>query len=229
MRYKDICSGSFISRPNRFIAYVEINGRREKCHVKNTGRCRELLVPGVTVYLEKSDKTDRKTQYDLIAVEKNGAVVNMDSQLPNAVAFEWVSKGGLGFIPVSVKREVTYGDSRFDLYCMRGDGRECLIEVKGVTLEYEGVARFPDAPTERGIKHVKGLAKCVKDGYDTYILFVIQMTGIRYFMPNYETQPEFGKALIMARDEGVNILAVDCMVTSDSMKINDFIEVRLEE
>lgn len=227
--YENICEGKFCQRNNRFIAIVNIDGKEEVCHVKNTGRCRELLVPGAKVYLEKSTNPKRKTAYDLVAVQKGERLVNMDSQLPNAVAYEWIAQGGFGFSLRELQREVTYGDSRYDLYGVMEDGTPCFIEVKGVTLEEDGIARFPDAPTQRGVKHINGLIRGVKEGLACYILFVIQMKGVKYFTPNDKMHPQFGEALRRAVREGVNVLAVDCEVTVDSMRIQEPVLVRLEE
>ncbi len=314
MKYERIQVGRFIERPNRFIAYVEINGLKETVHVKNTGRCAELLKPGATVYVQKSDNLERKTQWDLIGVEKGERLINMDSQIPNTVVKEWLEEGNLFDIPVSIYPETTYGKSRFDLYVEVGE-RKVFIEVKGVTLEEDGVARFPDAPTERGVKHVeeltkalkdgyesyilfviqmkgirdgvarfpdaptergvkhveeltkalkdgyesyilfviqmKGiryftpniqarfpdaptergvkhveeLTKALKDGYESYILFVIQMKGIRYFTPNIHTHPEFAEALKKAKKAGVKILAYDCEVKEDEIRLSSSVPV----
>lgn len=214
MKYNNCYSGIFISRPNRFIAIVEIDGEEQRVHVKNTGRCKELLQPGNTVYLEKSSNPARKTAYDLIAVEKQvpggTRLVNMDSMAPNLAAKEWLENGGLGNIQ-NLRAETTIGDSRFD-FVGEQDGRRVVVEVKGCTLEEEGIARFPDAPTERGVKHVRGLAELAKAGDRCVILIVIQMKGVHTFRPNWETHPEFGEALLEARAAGVEIVAVDCEV-----------------
>jgi len=214
MKYDNWHTGLFISRPNRFIAIVEIDGKEQCVHVKNTGRCRELLQPGNTVYLEKSNNPARKTAYDLIAVEKQvpggTRLVNMDSMAPNLAAKEWLENGGLGEIQ-NLRAEITLGDSRFDFVGVQG-GRRVVIEVKGCTLEEEGVARFPDAPTQRGVKHVRGLAELAKAGDRCVILIVIQMKGVHTFRPNWETHSEFGEALLEAADAGVEIIAVDCEV-----------------
>ena len=228
MKYERIQVGRFIERPNRFIAYVEINGLKETVHVKNTGRCAELLKPGATVYVQKSDNLERKTQWDLIGVEKGERLINMDSQIPNTVVKEWLEEGNLFDIPVSIYPETTYGKSRFDLYVEVGE-RKVFIEVKGVTLEEDGVARFPDAPTERGVKHVEELTKALKDGYESYILFVIQMKGIRYFTPNIHTHPEFAEALKKAKKAGVKILAYDCEVKEDEIRLSSSVPVVLFE
>lgn len=231
MKYKNIIKGRFIERPNRFIAKVEIDGITETVHVKNTGRCRELLQRGNTVYLEKSDNPNRKTAYDLVAVEKQRddkqpLLINMDSQIPNAVAEEWLRKGNVFSGNAVIRREVKYGNSRFDFYIEDGE-RRAFLEVKGVTLEKDGVAMFPDAPTERGIKHINELIKCISEGYEAYILFVIQMKEVSLFTPNYETHAEFGKALCEAEKAGVRIMAADCIVTEDSIEIDSAVEIKL--
>lgn len=230
MKYKNVIEAKFISRPNRFIAYCEVDGKKEIVHVKNTGRCRELLVPDSTVYLAVSDNPERKTRYDLIAVEKETArgniMINMDSQAPNSAAYEWISSGGYFGEGVTVRREVTYGKSRFDLYIEQGE-RRAFVEVKGVTLENDGVASFPDAPTERGVKHVNELVSAFEDGYEAYILFVIQMKGVHTFKPNDETHKAFGDALRRAAESGVKILAYDCAVSPNEMVVDAPVEVKL--
>lgn len=229
MKYSNIVEGTFLSRPNRFIAHVLIGGQEEIVHVKNTGRCRELLLPNARVYLEKAKNLERKTKYDLIAVMKNNRLVNMDSQMPNAGAYEWIQTGGLGFVPVSLKTEVRFGKSRFDLWYEKEDGKQGFVEVKGVTLEDNRVVRFPDAPTLRGMKHIKELEKCKIAGYEATVLFVVQMSDVDYFQPNYERMPEFGKQLMIAREKGVRILAVDCIVNPMEVVLNKEILVVLEE
>ena len=227
MKYNNIVEGRFIERPNRFIAKVEIGGVTETVHVKNTGRCRELLVKGTTVYLEKSNNPERKTGYDLIAVLKNGkTLINMDSQIPNAVTEEWLRKGNLFSKDAVIRREVTHNKSRFDFYIEEG-GRKIFLEVKGCTLETDGIARFPDAPTERGVKHINELIDCVNEGFEAYILFVIQLKGIKHFEPNDVTHKAFGDALRNAENKGVNILAYDCNVTKDTIEIDKEIKVLL--
>ena len=227
MKYNNIVKGKFIERPNRFIAKVEIDGVTETVHVKNTGRCRELLVKGSTVYLEKSNNPERKTGYDLIAVLKNGNnIINMDSQIPNAVTEEWLRKGILFSKDAIIRREVTHNKSRFDFYIEDGD-RKIFLEVKGCTLETDGIARFPDAPTERGVKHIKELIDCTNLGFEAYILFVIQMKGINHFEPNNCTHKDFGDALRQAQNSGVKILAYDCNVTKDTIEIDKEIKVLL--
>ena len=212
-----VVKGRFLSRPNRFIALVELNGETVTVHVKNTGRCQELLPVGATVYLAAAKDPARKTPYDLVAVEKlcpDGSVlfINMDSQAPNRIAAEWLPVGGLFSEDATFKREVTHGNSRFDFCITGGDGACAYLEVKGCTLEREGVAYFPDAPTERGVKHLHELIKVVKEGYEAYFLFVIQMKGIREIRPNDETHLAFGNALREAASSGVQILALDCLV-----------------
>ena len=227
MQYANVTEAVFLHRPNRFTARVELAGQTETVHVKNTGRCRELLIPGARVWLTKTDNPQRKTQYDLIAVQKGERLVNMDSQIPNAASEEWLRGGGLFSDLTLLRREVRYGDSRFDLYAEHG-GKRAFLEVKGVTLEQDGAARFPDAPTERGVKHVQELIRCLEDGYEAYLLFVIQMENLRRFEPNWETHPAFGEALLRARDAGVHILAYDCTVRPDSIRLNAPVPIRLE-
>lgn len=226
MRYKETEKAVFLKRPNRFIAEVEIQGKRETVHVKNTGRCKELLIPGTEVILEKSGNPNRKTKYDLICVNKQGRLINMDSQIPNKAAEEWIRKGGLFPEEVSIRPEKKYGNSRFDLY-VESPVRRAFVEVKGVTLEEDNVVRFPDAPTVRGIKHVEELIHCMEEGYEAYLLLVIQMKGVKKFMPNWDTQPEFGQALIKAEKAGVKIIARDCLVTEDTIEIQEEVPVDL--
>ena len=226
MHYENMEPAVFLERPNRFVAYVEQAGKREICHVKNTGRCRELLIPGAELYVQRSDNPARKTALDLISVKKGEQWVNIDSQAPNKAVAEWLENGGLGEKEIQIRPEYRYENSRFDFY-LESAGRKAFMEVKGVTLEEEGVARFPDAPTERGIKHLQELIYCVKNGYDAYIFFVIQLKGIYMFEPNDRTHPAFGETLRKAAAEGVQILAYDCVVTPDEMKIDRRIEVRL--
>ena len=226
MRYEKMEPAVFLERPNRFVAYVEQAGRREICHVKNTGRCRELLVPGAELYVQRSDNPARKTALDLIAVKKGSQWVNMDSQAPNKAAAEWLRQGGLGCRKITIRPEYKYGDSRFDFF-LEADGRKAFMEVKGVTLEEDGIARFPDAPTERGVKHIRELIRCLDAGYEAYVFFVIQMKGVRAFEPNDRTHPAFGEALREAAKKGVQILAYDCVVRPDEMSIDQRIEVWL--
>lgn len=228
MRYGTIKKGRFLLRPNRFIAHVDLNGEEVICHVKNTGRCRELLIPGeTTVYIEDhGEDTKRKTRYSLIGVEKEELMINMDSQAPNKVVKEWIESGD--FLPgiTLIKPEKKYGDSRFDFYLEQGE-KKIFMEVKGVTLEEDGVAMFPDAPTERGVKHIEELIKCKEEGYDAYIVFVVQMAGMKVFTPNERTHPEFGEALRKARRHGVEIIVKDCKVTEDELEIVGSLPVQL--
>ena len=225
MKYGKMVKGIFLSRPNRFIAKIEIAGKEETVHVKNTGRCRELLPPGAEVWCEVSNNPNRKTKYDLITVRKVDRLINMDSQAPNAAAMEWLLSGGLGQVE-DLKPETFHGYSRFD-FSFTLDGKPCLMEVKGVTLENDGVCAFPDAPTERGAKHLRGLTQAVKDGYTAFVLFVIQMPDVKYLHPNDKTDPAFGAALREAAENGVNVLAMDCAVTEDEMHIRLPVLVRL--
>lgn len=226
MQYlQPIVPGVFHARPNRFIAHIEIGGKMEVCHVKNTGRCRELLPQGATVYCADCLSPARKTRYDLIAVQKGNRLINMDSQAPNAAVKEWLLHGGLGNIQ-NLKPETTFGGSRFD-FSFTLDGQQCFLEVKGVTLENDGICAFPDAPTQRGAKHLRELAALSKQGYGTYVLFVIQMADVKLLHPNDATDPAFGKALREAAAAGVRVLAYDCTVSPDSMVIHQSVEVRL--
>lgn len=227
MKYNNIRSGTFLERPNRFIAYIEIEGQKEIAHVKNTGRCAELLKQGATVYVQESDNPLRKTRWDLIAVEKEGRMVNMDSQAPNKAVKEWLERGNLFRNITLIKPEYTYGNSRFDLY-VEADGRRIFIEVKGVTLEEKGIVRFPDAPSDRAVKHVEELQAAIEEGYEAYVFFVIQMKDVWYFTPNMDTHPAFGDALVNAARSGVHIIAYDCEVEADSIKIADEVPVVLE-
>ena len=217
--------GYFLSRPNRFIAKVEISGEEQTVHVKNTGRCRELLPPGAEVWCRHDPNPTRKTKYDLITVRKGDRLINMDSQAPNAAAKEWLLSGGLGEIE-NLKAESFCGDSRFD-FSFTKDGKMCYLEVKGVTLENDGVCAFPDAPTERGVKHLRGLEELARQGHGAYVLFVIQMADVKYLHPNDTTDPAFGNALRNASAAGVQVLAMDCAVTEDSMAIRLPVLVKL--
>lgn len=226
MHYDNICHGVFISRPNRFIANVEIDGKIEVCHVKNTGRCRELLTDRARVLVQEFDSPTRKTKFDLISVYKGDYLINMDSQSPNKIFAEWVPECGIFGDITLLRPETKFGNSRFDFY-MEAGGRKAFIEVKGVTLEDKGVVRFPDAPTERGVKHVRELMECVNQGYDAYIVFIVQMKDVLYLEPNWDTHREFGEALQEAAAHGVKVLAVDCEVTEDTVEARDMVEVRL--
>jgi len=226
MVFTKLKRGIFCKRLNRFLAEVELDGKICQCHVKNTGRLGELLIPGAEVWCEIHDDPARKTKYSLLLVRKGDRLVSIDSQAPNRLAFEYVQSGGLGTVPQTVRREVTCGDSRFDLW-FEQSGQPAWMEVKGVTLEEDGIARFPDAPTERGAKHVRGLQRIAQEGGNAYVLFVIQMTGIRWFEPNEASDPEFAAALREAAESGVRILAVSCEVTLEGMKTAAPVEVRL--
>ena len=227
MVYGKILPGVFQARPNRFIAHVEVEGRLEVCHVKNTGRCRELLLPGVKVWLEESANPARKTRYDLIAVEKEREegplLINMDSQAPNRVFGEWAAAGGLGFRPTILRPETTYGNSRLDYYwelSEPGESRRGFWEVKGVTLEERGAARFPDAPTLRGVKHLEELVLARQAGYEAGVCFIVQMAGMDHVEPNDATHPEFGAALRRAARAGVAVLALECAVSPDRLAVS---------
>lgn len=227
MKYENISEGRFISRPNRFIAEVEMQDGRKTVHVKNTGRCRELLVPGAAVYLEKSAAPGRKTDYDLVAVQKDGKIVNMDSLAPNRTVHEWIASGKYFKDVTLIKPESFYKDSRFDFYVEAGT-RKIYIEVKGVTLEKDRTALFPDAPSERALKHVEELIEAVGKGFEGYVIFVIQMKGPERFIPNREAQPEFADALQRAKEAGVHILAYDCSVSADEIELCEPVEVELQ-
>ncbi|CEQ20621.1 sugar fermentation stimulation protein [[Clostridium] sordellii] len=231
MIYENIVEATFIERPNRFIAHCIVNGKEEVVHVKNTGKCRELLIPGCKVYLQEHDNPKRKTKFSLISVIKGNRLINMDSQAPNKVAYEALInnkidlpglKGDIKYI----KPEKTYGDSRFDIY-IETDTEKAFLEVKGVTLEEDGIVLFPDAKTERGVKHINELIKAIDDGYLSYILFVIQMDNVKYFTPNIKMHKEFGQALKNAQYKGVNILAYDCDVTLNSLDIKNKVDIVL--
>ena len=231
MKYKNIVKGTYLERPNRFIAYVEICGKTEVVHVKNTGRCAELLKPGCNVYLTLSDNPKRKTKYDLIAAEKEREnlpvlLINLDSQAPNDAACEWLEKCGIFSSEAIIKREVKWGNSRFDFY-IEYNNRKAFLEVKGVTQERDGTVLFPDAPTLRGVKHIEELIECKKQGFEAYILFIVQMKEVSALRPNDETHKAFGDALRKAKKAGVTILAVDCIVTPDSMTADKQIPVIL--
>ncbi len=228
MKYKNIVRGTFLERPNRFVAYVDIDGKREKVHVKNTGRCRELLTEGAVVFLEKSENQTRTTAYDLVAVKKGERLINMDSQAPNKVVEEWLLQKSLFPDLVLLRPETFYGKSRFDFYIETGSDK-IFMEVKGVTLEQNNVVLFPDAPSERAIKHVEELIQAVAEGYQAYLLFVIQMKGVRWFQPNWQTQPQFAKSLERAAAAGVKILAYDCEVKEDGFWINSPVPVCLSQ
>mgnify|MGYP000410612071 FL=1 len=231
MQYASVIRGKFCNRPNRFLAVVRIGGQEEIVHVKNTGRCRELLIPECTVYLSRSDNPNRKTKYDLIAVEKQREgkpplLINLDSQIPNAAAAEWLETGSLFSANAVFRREVTHGSSRFDFSIMDGN-IQSFLEVKGVTLEQDGIALFPDAPTLRGVKHLQELTACQQAEIPAYLLLVIQMKEIRAFRPNDAMHPQFGEALRRAAAAGVTLLARDCIVTPDSITIDAPVPIQL--
>lgn len=237
MQYTQIRKAVFLKRPNRFIAEIEIDGNTQICHVKNTGRCRELLLPGTTVYVQDfGEERTRKTRYDLICVEKrceNGTMrlINMDSQVPNKVCQEWLLEGNLfpADEPITLlKPEFTFGDSRFDFY-FETPKRRCFAEVKGVTLETDGVVAFPDAPTERGVKHLQGLMRAVEQGYEAYVIFIIQMKNVLYFTPNAVTHAAFANTLCQAQQAGVHLLALDCTVTPDTIVAGDPVAIRFPD
>ena len=226
MEYGNIKYGEFISRKNRFTAVVKTEGETVEVHVKNMGRCREILVPGARVILETNDSPSRKTKYDLVAAYKGERLFNIDSTAPNKVFGEWVVKSGF-FGDISyIKPECTYKKSRFDFY-IEADGRKIFVEVKGSTKEIDGVMSFPDAPTERGIKHVNELCDCIFEGYEAYVFFVVQTEGVKYFTPDREIHPEFADALSDARKRGVNVVCVDCKVFENGMEIKNFVDVKL--
>ena len=226
MTYDNIRPAVFLERPNRFIAHVELGGAPAVCHVKNTGRCRELLVPGARIYIQESANPARKTKFDLISVQKGDRLINMDSAAPNKVFGEFLAQGGLFPAPSLIRPETRFGSSRFDFYVEAGSHR-AFCEVKGVTLEADGVVRFPDAPTERGVKHLHELTACVSEGYEAWAVFIVQMEGVRYFEPNWATHPAFGEALREAAAAGVRLLAMDCAVTPDSLTVRAPVEIQL--
>lgn len=219
MRYGKTATGTFLSRPNRFIAEVDIDGEVQRVHVKNTGRCREILIPGTTVVLEDSGNDNRKTRFDLVAAYKNGNLINIDSQAPNRAFAEFIPRSGLFGDDPLIRPEHTHGDSRFDFYIESGD-RRMFVEVKGVTREFDGVCMFPDAPTERGLKHLKGLERCVNEGYEAYVALIVQMKGMHVFVPDYAIHREFGEEMERAEKAGVGVLVYDCVVTEDSMTVD---------
>lgn len=227
MQYDNVVEATFLQRPNRFIAHVLLNGQEEIVHVKNTGRCVELLQPGAVVYLQKASQKERKTQWDLIAVKKGRRVINMDSQIPNHVVKEWLEKGNRFPDIHLIRSEKTYKNSRFDFYVEYQD-KKAFIEVKGVTLENGEVVKFPDAPSERAVKHLRELMDAVNEGYEAYVIFVVQMKGVRYFTPNKETHPEFAQTLVQAVKAGVQVMAYDCQVEPESICVDEEVPVILE-
>lgn len=226
MIYNNIKKAKFINRPNRFIANIEIGGKNEVCHVKNTGRCKEILTNEATVFVQEFDNPKRKTKFDLISAYKGSALINIDSQAPNKVFHEWILNSGFFEDITLIKPEYKYKNSRFDFY-IETLKKKILVEVKGVTLEENGIVKFPDAPTLRGLKHINELISSIEDGYESYVFFVIQMKGVLYFTPNFETHKDFGDALILAKKMGVKIFAVDCEVTENSIEVINFVDVKL--
>lgn len=226
MIYENIIKANFITRDNRFIAHILVDGKEEICHVKNTGRCKELLVPNAEILVQKNNDPKRKTKFSLITVNKNGRLINMDSQAPNAVTEEWLKNGGLFVDITNIKREQKFENSRFDFYFERG-GKKCFMEVKGVTLENDNIVSFPDAPSERAVKHLKELQTAHNMGYDCYVLFVVQMENVKFFEPNAQNHKAFAQELKKARDCGINVLAYDCNVKPDSLIINKAVGVSI--
>lgn len=227
MKYQNTRKAIFISRPNRFIAHILIEGREEICHVKNTGRCKELLIPGAEIYVQEFEEAKRKTKYDLMSVYKGQKLVNIDSQAPNKIFREWVGRKQFFGEYAVIRPEYKYGQSRFDFYIESGT-RKILIEVKGVTLEESRMALFPDAPTERGVKHVQELEQALNHGMEAYLFFIIQMQGVRNVSPNWQTHPAFGNALTQAEKTGLKIMALDCELGEDWIVAKDFVEVKLK-
>ena len=226
MRYSNMVPGIFLERPNRFIAHIELDGKEEIAHVKNTGRCKELLTENTTIFVQKNNNPSRKTKYDLIGVLKGDKMINMDSQIPNKVFGQWAENSGFFGKITLAKAEKNYGNSRFDYY-LETETDKIFVEVKGVTLEEDGVVLFPDAPTERGVKHINELCQCVADGYKAYIFFIIQMDNVKYFTPNRKTHPAFADALKTAAEKGVGVYALDCKVGENSIVADKFVEVKL--
>jgi sugar fermentation stimulation protein A len=226
LKYTNIVEGIFVNRPNRFIANVLIDGNLEKAHVKNTGRCKEILKEGIKVYLEKSNNPNRKTKYSLISAHKGNLLINIDSQVPNNVVANAISSNQVRELQNVdfLKREVSYGNSRFDIYYEKGDDKG-FVEVKGVTLEVDGLSMFPDAPTKRGTKHVLELIKTVKEGYKSYIFFLIQIEGIGFFTPNEIMDKDFTKALLLAKKEGVNMLAYNSIITPNQISLGEKVRI----
>lgn len=226
MNYTHVQQGIFLARPNRFVAHVQLNGGLAVCHVKNTGRCRELLLPGSRVLVQKEQNPLRKTPYTLIAVYKGNILVNIDSSAPNKALAEWLPQSRCWGVPTLIKPEAVLGESRLDFY-VETTTQSLYIETKGVTLEQDGVALFPDAPTQRGIKHLQELVRCKQAGHGAAVVFVVQMSGVRHFAPNIKTHPAFGPALQQAAAQGVQVMAMDCRVTPESLAIQNPVPVRL--
>lgn len=226
MKYENIRKGIFIERINRFIAHVLIDGKTEVCHVKNTGRCKEILIEGCEVYVEEFNSDKRKTKFDLISVYKGDRLINIDSQVPNKMFYEWVNKGNLFEDLKKIKPEVFYKNSRFDFY-VEYSNKKAFVEVKGVTLEKDGVVLFPDAQTSRGVKHLNELILAKNEGFEAYIVFIIQMDNVKYFTPNYEMHKEFGEMLIKCKENGVNTIALNSDVYPDEIYIKEKIHINL--
>lgn len=226
LTYENVVPGVFQSRPNRFIALVDAGGETQICHVKNTGRCRELLIPGARVWLSESPNPARRTRFDLIAVQKGGRLINMDSAAPNRVFAEYLEKGLLLPSPTAIRPEIRFGDSRLDFY-VENETTRAFCEVKGVTLEKDGVTLFPDAPTERGVKHMRELIRCVEAGFSAWAVFIVQMSDVKYFTPNRATHPEFADALRAAHTAGVRLLALNCVVSPASITAGRGVEIVL--
>lgn len=228
LKYENVKQAVFLSRPNRFIANIIVDGREEVCHVKNTSRCKELLYPGAEIYVQEFDSKSRKTKYDLISVAKKDYIVNIDSQMPNKVFAQWLDKTKYFGETVIVKPECVYGKSRFDFYIETEDFRKIFVEIKGVTLEHDGVCAFPDAPTDRGVKHLNELINCIQNGFEAYVFFVVQLQKANLFVPNIKTHALFADTLKMASDAGVVVKVVNCKVEHDSIVIDDFIDLNLD-
>lgn len=226
MKYENIRRAKFISRTNRFIANIKVDGKNEICHVKNTGRCKELLTPDTDIFVQEFDSKMRKTKYDLISVYKGERLINMDSQVPNKVFHEWILRSSIFKNIDIIKPEQKYNNSRFDFY-IEADAKKVFVEVKGVTLEEDGVVMFPDAPTERGLKHLGELSLSIDEGYEAYVVFIVQMKNVKYFTPNVKMHKEFADALIKSRQKGVKIIALDCEVKEDSINAMDFVDIKL--
>ncbi len=226
MEYSHILKARFIDRPNRFIANIKLDDKVQVCHVKNTGRCKELLVPGAEIYVQESDNPLRKTKYDLITVKKGSRLINMDSQAPNKVVEEWLCNSAPFGKILKLKPEQKYKNSRFDFY-METEEERGFIEVKGVTLENDNIVSFPDAPSERAVKHLRELIEAVKEGYSCYVIFVVQMKDVLYFKPNYENHPQFAQTLSLAKNAGVKLTAIDCFITPTEITAADFVSIKL--
>lgn len=226
MNYGETQPGVFIARPNRFVAYVDVGGEKVICHVKNTGRLKELLLPGAEVLVKRADNPQRKTPYDLLSVYKGAQLVNIDSHAPNRLFAEWLPGSGYWADITGIKPESKWGNSRFD-FRLEAGGQSVYVEVKGVTLEQGGVAMFPDAPTLRGVKHVNELAECTAQGHRAAIVFIIQMKGVDCFRPNDRMHPEFGTALRAAAGQGVELLALDCVVRPGEVRVDSYIPIML--